>query len=366
MDPCNLWQQSRHAVQRCLGQILHPFREHPLPGRDGAGLPGRRRLRRQPERCHRLDRRGHLAGLAAAGRVSGLRRPRATAPRRRPACRRRLRRPAREPCSRRGTAVIDEDTRANADQKLDHSFKIIQVQAGISRLPRQGEPRAWWTRALETIEITAHNGRGMIKEEDGGDGHRHGRQLERKGKGKDSQMTWQPCHRVTTSRDEHRTESRGSAADRQRQRQRHPRRLQARHGRVAGRRGTWTSCACRKSARPTRVVHELLGERLAHPARRSRGQGPRRRRHRLPRCAAGHPRSHIGDDYFATAGRWVEADFAVEGVDGDKAADRGQRLRPLGRGGHPQAGGQVPLPGRHDHRLPELKPSGTTPWWSAT
>ncbi|MET1154121.1 hypothetical protein [Arthrobacter sp.] len=70
-----------------------------------------------------------------------------------------------------GTAVIDEQvSRANAvrDEKLDHSFKIIQVQAKVIRDYR-GKDEGMVDRALETVEITAHNGRGMIhKEEDGG------------------------------------------------------------------------------------------------------------------------------------------------------------------------------------------------------
>ncbi|GAA1345697.1 hypothetical protein [Arthrobacter roseus] len=51
---------------------------------------------------------------------------------------------------------------AMRDQKLDHSFKIIQVQAKVVR-DYQDRDQAMVDRALETIEITAHNARGMMK-----------------------------------------------------------------------------------------------------------------------------------------------------------------------------------------------------------
>ncbi|MBB2995874.1 hypothetical protein [Paeniglutamicibacter cryotolerans] len=63
------------------------------------------------------------------------------------------------------TLVIDEATR-NRDLKLDHSFKIIQVQVGVVNeyRPREGEEAAGMVdRALETIEITAANARSMMK-----------------------------------------------------------------------------------------------------------------------------------------------------------------------------------------------------------
>jgi len=70
-----------------------------------------------------------------------------------------------------GTELVeDEVTRVNAvrDQKLDHSFKIVQVQARLIR-DYLGKDSGMVERALETIEITAHNGRGMIKNDDGGE-----------------------------------------------------------------------------------------------------------------------------------------------------------------------------------------------------
>jgi len=70
-----------------------------------------------------------------------------------------------------GTALVEEEpTRVNAvrDQKLDHSFKIVQVQARVIR-DYLGKDSGMVERALETIEITAHNGRGMIKNDDGGE-----------------------------------------------------------------------------------------------------------------------------------------------------------------------------------------------------
>ncbi|NKX53210.1 hypothetical protein [Arthrobacter mobilis] len=70
-----------------------------------------------------------------------------------------------------GTELVEEEvTRINAvrDQKLDHSFKIVQVQARVIR-DYLGKDSGMVERALETIEITAHNGRGMIKKDDGGE-----------------------------------------------------------------------------------------------------------------------------------------------------------------------------------------------------
>ncbi|MGL3806333.1 hypothetical protein ACSYDW_09575 [Paeniglutamicibacter sp. R2-26] len=61
--------------------------------------------------------------------------------------------------------VIDEATR-NRDLKLDHSFKIIQVQTKVVNEYRHqaGEEAAGMVdRALETIEITASNARDMMK-----------------------------------------------------------------------------------------------------------------------------------------------------------------------------------------------------------
>ncbi|MGF9660277.1 hypothetical protein AAIH25_00245 [Arthrobacter crystallopoietes] len=69
-----------------------------------------------------------------------------------------------------GTTTLVEDhvARANSvrDEKLDHSFKIVQVQAKVIR-DHLGKDQGMVDRAIETIEITAHNGRGMIKNNDG-------------------------------------------------------------------------------------------------------------------------------------------------------------------------------------------------------
>ncbi|MCQ1957154.1 hypothetical protein NNX39_11635 [Arthrobacter sp. zg-Y826] len=67
---------------------------------------------------------------------------------------------------RGGVQVVDESTTVR-DQKLDHSFKIIQVQAKVI-VQNLDADREMVNRALETIEITASNGRGMIKKDDGG------------------------------------------------------------------------------------------------------------------------------------------------------------------------------------------------------
>ena len=48
------------------------------------------------------------------------------------------------------------------DLKLDHSFKIVQVQVGVVR-EYLGKDDGMVERALETIEITSHNARSMMK-----------------------------------------------------------------------------------------------------------------------------------------------------------------------------------------------------------
>ncbi|WP_125611325.1 hypothetical protein [Specibacter cremeus] len=72
-----------------------------------------------------------------------------------------------------GTRRGDDGATRARDMKLDHSFKIIQVQLGVVReyLDREypGTSPGMVERALETIEITAHNGRDMITPDDGGD-----------------------------------------------------------------------------------------------------------------------------------------------------------------------------------------------------
>ena len=70
------------------------------------------------------------------------------------------------PAGAPGVSVVDEGT-VIRDRKLDHSFKIIQVQSKVIR-ENLDTDREMVDRALETIEITAHNARGMIKKDDGG------------------------------------------------------------------------------------------------------------------------------------------------------------------------------------------------------
>ncbi|ALE05067.1 hypothetical protein AL755_05505 [Arthrobacter sp. ERGS1:01] len=66
-----------------------------------------------------------------------------------------------------GTRLVSDDdagsrTAAKArEMKLDHSFKIISVQIGVVN-EYLGKDDAMVARALETIDITARNGRGMI------------------------------------------------------------------------------------------------------------------------------------------------------------------------------------------------------------
>lgn len=65
-----------------------------------------------------------------------------------------------------GTHLVSEDSPSRTaskaqEMKLDHSFKIISVQIGVVN-EYLGKDQAMVARALETIDITARNGRGMI------------------------------------------------------------------------------------------------------------------------------------------------------------------------------------------------------------
>lgn len=62
--------------------------------------------------------------------------------------------------------MVDEDTHTR-NLKLDHSFKIVQVQARVIKqelAKGQEADTEMVDRALETLEITAHNGRDMLAE----------------------------------------------------------------------------------------------------------------------------------------------------------------------------------------------------------
>ncbi len=63
-----------------------------------------------------------------------------------------------------GSRVPDQATLVR-DKKLDHSFKIVQVQAGVVR-EYLGKDEGMVERALETIEITSSNARSMMKGND--------------------------------------------------------------------------------------------------------------------------------------------------------------------------------------------------------
>ncbi|WP_026551517.1 hypothetical protein [Arthrobacter sp. H20] len=68
------------------------------------------------------------------------------------------------------TGVVDEATLAR-DMKLDHSFKIVQVQVRVIRdhlVAGKSSDEETVGRALETIEITSHNARSMMKKNDDG------------------------------------------------------------------------------------------------------------------------------------------------------------------------------------------------------
>lgn len=73
-----------------------------------------------------------------------------------------------------GTRVVSERSEADEvrDLKLDHSFKIVQVQVGVvekERAKGQAANQDTIRRALETIEITATNARDMIRPAGTGD-----------------------------------------------------------------------------------------------------------------------------------------------------------------------------------------------------
>lgn len=65
-----------------------------------------------------------------------------------------------------GTHLVSQDSGSRSaqkarDLKLDHSFKIINVQVGVIN-EYLGKDPEMVARALDTIDITAANGRGMI------------------------------------------------------------------------------------------------------------------------------------------------------------------------------------------------------------
>ncbi|AIY03490.1 hypothetical protein ART_3891 [Arthrobacter sp. PAMC 25486] len=65
-----------------------------------------------------------------------------------------------------GTRLVSQDSGSRTaekarEMKLDHSFKIISVQVGVVN-EYLGKDAEMVARALDTIDITATNGRGMI------------------------------------------------------------------------------------------------------------------------------------------------------------------------------------------------------------
>lgn len=69
---------------------------------------------------------------------------------------------------------------------------------------------------------------------------------------------------------------------------------------------------------PDAIVHQLLGEgwHILHAEAEAKGRAGVAIASRTEPVAT---RTHIGDDYFATAGRWVEADFRVTDAAGNPA-----------------------------------------------
>ena len=82
--------------------------------------------------------------------------------------------PSSSSSGRGGTRLVAERSDADEvrDLKLDHSFKIVQVQVRVVEKEREKGAAAnqdTIARALETIEITATNARDMIKSSGGND-----------------------------------------------------------------------------------------------------------------------------------------------------------------------------------------------------
>lgn len=69
---------------------------------------------------------------------------------------------------------------------------------------------------------------------------------------------------------------------------------------------------------PDAIVHQLIGEgwHILHAEAEAKGRAGVAIASRAEPVAT---RTHIGDDYFATAGRWVEADFRVTDAAGNPA-----------------------------------------------
>ena len=96
---------------------------------------------------------------------------------------------------------------------------------------------------------------------------------------------------------------------------------------------------------PDAIVRQLLGDGwfILHEEAEAKGRAGVAIASRTEPLAT---RSHIGDEYFATTGRWVEADFRVTDAAGAAPTDSRQRLRALRRGRNAQTGRQVPFPRR--------------------
>ncbi|HEY8295658.1 MAG TPA: hypothetical protein VIG41_09995 [Micrococcaceae bacterium] len=69
-----------------------------------------------------------------------------------------------------GTRLVAESGGGVRDLKLDHSFKIIQVQVSVIADNLAAGDREQVDRALETIGITAANARGLLGSGGAGDG----------------------------------------------------------------------------------------------------------------------------------------------------------------------------------------------------
>ena len=105
---------------------------------------------------------------------------------------------------------------------------------------------------------------------------------------------------------------------------------------------------------PDAVVRELLGSdwHILHAEAEAKGRAGVAIASRVAPTAT---RSHIGDEYFLSSGRWVEADFAVEGVDGDKTLTVVSAYVHSGEVDTPKQVDKYRFLDTMTHRLPQLK-----------
>ena len=115
---------------------------------------------------------------------------------------------------------------------------------------------------------------------------------------------------------------------------------------------------------PDAIVHELLGDGwyILHAEAEAKGRAGVAIASRAEPLAT---RVGIGDDYFATAGRWVEADYTVR-----NAAGEASRLTVAsayvhsGEAGTPKQDDKFRFLDVMTSACPSWPSTATTPWWS--